>query len=163
MMARRHPFRTTPMSRDLLVAYLGAEYRIDPDGRALLLHVGAPAPPALARMLPAARYTLVTAWNPRSQPRDHACNHAADAALRTELAMHGLACLRACASDGNGRWHEPGWLVAGLRARRADALARRLGQAGVLHWEAGTPVRLRMYLPRPRRVELHPSVDWPGP
>src|SRR5690606_7349212 len=58
MMARRHPFRTIPMSRDLLVAYLGAEYRIDPDGSGLLLHVGAPAPPALARMLPAARYTL---------------------------------------------------------------------------------------------------------
>ncbi len=150
------------MSRDLLDAYLAARYRIDPDGACLALRVGTPAPAALASVLPAASYTLVTAWNPRSLPREQADNHAADAALHTGLLAHGMQCLRTCACDGNGRWREPGWLVAGLHAPGADALARRLGQAAILHWQAGAPVRLRMYMPRPPGI-VHPCVDWPGP
>ncbi len=89
-----------------------------------------------------------------------AANAAADATLRWELEALGLVRRRSVASDADARWEEPGWLVAGLDAAAADALARRHGQAAILHWRQGEPVRLRMYRARPEGHGEHRWVDW---
>ncbi len=146
----------------LLAAYLAARYEVHAAGGLLRLRIGVPAPPALAEALPARGWTLVTAWNPGSRPCDEAANRRADAALQADLDALGLRRLAASNSDGSGQWHEPGWLVADLATDDADALARRYGQAGILHWSAGTAVRLRMYLPRPPGADS-PWVDWVRP
>ena len=57
-------------------------------------------------------------------------------------------------------WRELGWLVAGLEPHMLDALAHEFGQAGVLHWEPGHPVRLKMYLRRPSDAPPVPHIDW---
>ena len=146
------------MTGPLLQAYMSARYEIELDGGRLRLRIGEPAP-ALERAWPGACYALLTAFNPGSRRLPDAANRAADAALRTDLAAAGLRCLRSHSSDGKGRWVEPGWLVAGLDAEAADRLARRYGQAAILHWKAGEAVRLRMYLPRSPGIEP-PYVDW---
>jgi hypothetical protein len=147
------------MTAGLLKAYLDARYEVELAAGRVLLHVGQPAP-ALERALPAPCYALLTAWNPQSEPREDEANRAADADLQAELTALALTRLRAHGGDGVGHWHEPGWLVAGLEAAQADHLARRYGQAGILHWRHGEPVRLRMYGPRPPG-DLPPHVDWP--
>ncbi len=163
MAQHRIPGDDTP---GLLEAYLAAVYRVDVGGTWLALWVGQPAPAALDAARPVcpgneAAWTLVTAWNPQSRPQDPAANAAADAALRAELDARGLARLRAIGGSPDGCWEEQGWLVAGLDAAAADALARRHDQAGLLHWRAGEPVRLRMYRPRPAHAP--PCVDWLPP
>ncbi len=144
----------------LLEAYLAARYEVRGPAGPAALRIGEAVPPALADALPAGRWTLLTAWNPGSRPRDDASNRQADAALQAELDALGLRRLPASSSDGSGQWHEPGWLVADLGTAGADALARRYGQAGILHWPTDGPVRLRMYLARPAGVAGSPWVDW---
>ena len=63
---------------------------------------------------------------------------------------------------GAGAWREPGWLLADLDAALGDALAREFGQAGVLAWRRGEPVRLRMLLGRPAQAEPADHTDWAG-
>ncbi|WP_024890757.1 DUF3293 domain-containing protein [Luteimonas huabeiensis] len=147
----------------LLDAYLHARYAVQAGGRWRALRIGAPPPSALLRALPGAtRFGVITAWNPGSVPCDARRNAAADRRLRAALdALSPVAPLRtrACAPDGG--WQEPGWLVPGLEAATLDALARRFGQLGTLHWAAGGPVRLRMdAAPPPGAAERSPYVDW---
>ena len=136
-------------SAALLAAYAAARYEVHAPGGVLCLKPGVPAPPALARTLPASIWTLLTAWNPGSRPCPEADNRHADVSLQRQLDELGLRRLPAVNSDASGAWREPGWLVADLATPAADGLARRYGQAGILHWPAGYPVRLRMYLPAP--------------
>jgi len=152
-----------PATAALLQAYLAAAYRVRLADGWQPLRIGEPAP-ALAQCLPARAWTLVTAWNPQSLPQAAAANAAADAALQSALDAAGLRRLPATGGDAAGTWHEDGWLVADLPAAQADRLAQRLGQAGVLHWRHGEPVRLRMYRPRPAGIDAPPWVDWvPAP
>src|SRR5690606_29273008 len=91
-----HSIRPAPDAAALLAAYLRARYRVAlAPGRWLELHVGRPPPEPLARWQPRAPLTLVTAWNPRSQPRTEAENARADAALRADLAAAGWPVLPA--------------------------------------------------------------------
>ncbi|HET6396868.1 MAG TPA: DUF3293 domain-containing protein [Pseudoxanthomonas sp.] len=148
-----------PATRALLSAYLQAAYVARLDGTWLPLRIGQPAPAALERALPGGWRTLVTAWNPRSVPRDEARNRRADLRLQADLDALQAPRLPACGGDASGHWREEGWLAAGLGPAQADALARRHGQAAILHWRAGEAVRLRMYLPRPAEGDLG-FVDW---
>lgn len=147
----------------LLAAYLAARYRFEFAGRWWPLAVGQPAPPVLAQVAPARRWSLLTAYNPHSVAQPPAVNTAADVALQAALEAIGATILRAAASAPDGSWEEPGWLVGGLEDGEADALARRHGQAGILHWHGGGPVRLRMYRAcTPGREQQRPCVDWIG-
>lgn len=182
-MAQNSIPRRAPATDRLLAAYLGARYQVCLDGRAWsVLEIGQPAPAALAEFLPATPCSLVTAWNPQSVTRSREANEAADAALRAELDGLGVPVLRALAGQAEdgfvpdfGRagprrdapgpcprqdWSEPGWLLGGLDTAATDALARRYGQAGILHWRQGEPVRLRMYRPPPAGHDRHRWVDW---
>nr|WP_257644316.1 DUF3293 domain-containing protein [Luteimonas salinisoli] len=103
---------------------------------------------------------MLSAWNPRSRPLAEALNRAADAHLAQAIRASGRRALRASAAAPDGGWREPGWLVAGIDAAALDALALRFGQLGVLHWQRGRTVRMRMYGARPADLDPHPCVDW---
>ena len=144
---------------ELAAAYAAAEYAVVMDGDALPLHVGLPASD-LEAYRPALRYALITAWNPASAPHSDAANETADAALVARLDAAGIARQPAEGYSSDGRWREPGWLLFDVSEMGLDLLAREFGQAGVLTWTPGEPVRLRMQLSRPERAGELTWVDW---
>jgi hypothetical protein len=144
----------------LAAAYALAEYAVVLDGDALRLTVGERADD-LEAYWPAQRYGFITAWNPRSAPQSDAANETANAALMARLDAIGAARQPAHAFDKDGQWREAGWLVADVEPSLLDLLGREFGQAGMLAWAFGEPVRLRMLMPRPAGVELA-DVDWVG-
>lgn len=144
---------------ELVRAYAAAEYGATVEGRTCALQVGAPAP-AFESAWPASRYGFVTAWNPASSPQPDAANEEADTRLRARLDRLGAARVPAWAQAPDGRWREPGWLLADLPLHELDALAREFGQAGTLCWSQGEPVRLRMLMAAPANAAGLPCVDW---
>lgn len=147
---------------ELAAAYADAEYRVALDGDTLSLRVGDPASD-LEAYWPAARYAFITAWNPASEPLSDAANKAADTRLVSRLDAAGTARQPAWAHDGQLGWREPGWLLADAHDREIDLLAREFGQAGVLSWNRGEPVRLRMLLTRPQDSGPCEHTDWATP
>lgn len=133
---------------ELASAYAVADYAVRLDGDALTLRVGEPAAD-LEAYWPAKRYVFITAWNPASQPHSDISNQQADACLVAQIDALGAPRQAAWAQDGSGDWCEPGWLVADIELTTADTLAREFGQAAVLAWQRGEPVRLRMLLQQP--------------
>ncbi|UJB21211.1 MULTISPECIES: DUF3293 domain-containing protein [Lysobacter] len=144
---------------ELALAYAAAEYAVALDGDALPLRVGRPARD-LEAYWPAARYVFVSAWNPASQPHSDSANQTADERLVARLVAAGVQRHAAWAQDQTGQWREPGWLLADLDDAPANALARDFGQAGVLAWRRGEPVRLRMLIARPPDAESAEHTDW---
>lgn len=133
------------MQSDQLTAFLSARYRVEAaDGQAFV-HIGKPAEDAERLLGVPGPYALVTAFNPWGKTREASGNEAADKALAEAIDALSLLRWRALNAAPDGRWVEPGWLVAGIQTADLDALARRFGQRGVLHWERGAPVRLRLY------------------
>jgi Protein of unknown function (DUF3293) len=147
---------------ELAAVYAAAEYAVLLDGDALQLHVGDRATD-LEAYWPAQRYGFITAWNPASVPHSEAANETANDALVARLDAAGIARQPAHAFDRQGQWREPGWLVADVDPHTLDLLARQFGQAGVLDWLYGEPVRLRMMLPRPPHADPDDLIDWAPP
>ncbi len=146
---------------ELAAAYAAARYAVALDGDAIALHVGQPATD-LEAYWPLARYGFVTAWNPASVPQSDAANEAANAQLVARLDALSLPRQPANAYDAGGGWCESGWVVGDIDPELLDRLGREFGQAGVLAWERGEPVRLRMLMPRPGRCPDAPGIDWAG-
>lgn len=144
---------------ELATAYAQAEYAVRLDGDIFRLKVGKPAGDVEAYW-PADCYAFISAWNPASRPTPDTINQSADSSLVAQLKAIGAPHQPAWAEDTSGDWHEPGWLVAGLDPHMLDALAHEFGQAGVLHWEHGHPVRLKMYLARPTSAPPALHIDW---
>lgn len=144
---------------ELATAYAQADYAVRLDGDTFRIEVGKPAGDVEAYW-PAHRYAFITAWNPASHPQSDAVNQSADSSLVAQLKAIGAPHQPAWAEDSTGDWRELGWLVAGLEPHMLDALAHEFGQAGVLHWEPGHPVRLKMYLRRPSDAPPVPHIDW---
>lgn len=144
---------------ELAAAYAAAEYCVLLDGETLPLRVGDPAAD-LEAYWPARRYLFITAWNPASEPRSDTANAIADALLVGRLDETGTARHPAWAEDPSGDWREPGWLLADLAPDHCVRLAQEFGQAGVLAWERGQPVRLRMMVDRPVDTAASTCIDW---
>jgi hypothetical protein len=145
---------------ELAKAYAQARYVVMLDGDPLPLHVGQPAPDVEAYW-PARRYGLVTAWNPASMPPlSEAANQAADAALVARLDALGLSREPAFAFDQTGQWREASWLLRDVEPAVVDMLGREFGQAAVLAWSSGEPVRLRMLMTRPAQATPDDAVEW---
>ncbi|GAB3383566.1 DUF3293 domain-containing protein [Lysobacter fragariae] len=144
---------------ELAAAYAAADYAVVMDGDALHLRVGEQALD-LEAYWPARRYAFITAWNPASVPHSEASNDAANTALMARLDAAGLTRQPAQAFDLEGEWREAGWLVFDASEHLLEQLAQEFGQAGVLFWEAGEPVRLRMMFPAPPRAVEMAHVDW---
>jgi len=144
----------------LAAAFAKAHYRVPELGPAGVVHVGVVAQ-ALEQAMPAHGYGFITAWNPDSEPSSRIDNDRADGALVAELDALRTRRLRAFASDARGGHREDGWLVMDLPLAQLDRLARRFGQDGVLAWQAGAAVRLRLYHGAPgSRVASAPWIDW---
>lgn len=144
---------------ELAIAYAVADYAVVLDGDTFALRVGEPAPD-LEAYWPATHYVFITAWNPASEPRSDTANETADALLVAQLDAAGAMRQAAWAEDPNGDWREPGWLVADLDPATRDLLAYEFGQAGVLTWQRGQPVRLRMLMACPGNGRASASTDW---
>lgn len=144
---------------ELATAFADAEYAAVLDGDALALRVGEPATD-LEAYWPAQRYAFITAWNPASVPLSDSANETANASLIARLEAAGLSRHPAHAYDRSGEWREAGWLVANIDPKLLDQLGREFGQAGVLAWARGEPVKLRMLLPRPPHAASDPHVEW---
>jgi hypothetical protein len=147
---------------ELATAYAAADYVVMLDGDTLPLRVGRPATD-LEAYSPASGYAFLTAWNPASEPRSDAANQAADALLVAQLDAAGAVRHPAWAQGPDGQWREPGWLVAGLHENELYRLALEFGQAAVLAWRSGEPVRLRMLMPRPPCAQAAAYTDWVAP
>jgi len=146
---------------ELADTYAAAEYAVVLDGDALSLQVGQPASD-LEAYWPAQGYVFITAWNPASTPHSDTANEAADAELVARLDAAGVQRQPAWAQDPGGDWREPGWLLADLDETTVDLLAREFGQAGVLAWQRGEPVRLRMLLEKPPGAPASEFTEWAG-
>lgn len=133
---------------ELAAAYARAGYQVLLDGDVLPLQVGRPACD-LEAYWPAERYAFITAWNPASTPHSDTANAAADALLVDQLDARGIRRQPAWAESPDGAWREPGWLIADVDRSNCDRLAQEFGQAGLLYWTRGEPVRLRMLVERP--------------
>lgn len=144
---------------ELAAAYAAAHYAVVLDGDAIPLRVGESAGDVEAYWA-ARRYAFITAWNPASRPLSEEANNLADARLVARMQVLDLSFHPAWASDHDRQWRESGWLIADVDPSTLDALAGEFGQAGVLHWEHGEPVRLRMMLQRPGDCADRPCVDW---
>lgn len=146
---------------ELADAYAQAEYAVVLDRDALPIHVGEPARDVEAYW-PASRYGFITAWNPASVPHSDTANETANAALVARLDAIGASRQPAHAFDREGLWREEGWLVTGIGDALLDLVAREFGQAGVLAWSFGEPVRLRMQMARPAGAVPREFIDWAG-
>ena len=144
---------------ELATAYAAAHYAVVLDGDAIALRVGEPACDVEAYWA-ARSYAFITAWNPASRPLSEEANNLADARLVARMDVLGLAFHPAWASDHDRQWRESGWLIADVEPVLLDALAAEFGQAGVLYWEHGEAVRLRMFLRCPGGSPEQPFVDW---
>ena len=142
----------------LAAAYHAARYVADTPSGTFVVVVGELAS-VLEATIEADSFAFITAWNPASQPRGKDQNEAADARLVVELDALAIRRWPMQASAPDGRWGEPGWLLAGIDPAALDHLARTFGQAGTLFWRRGTPVRLRMVLPKPPGARCD-ATDW---
>ncbi|WP_057658710.1 DUF3293 domain-containing protein [Pseudoxanthomonas dokdonensis] len=152
----------------LAQAWLSAHYAVEAgedvpftvDGP-LAFRVGGTAP-VIERCWPAARYLFITAWNPAAVLVPPRHNQLADARLQQQLRQLRLSMHPASACDAGGGCYERGWLVPQATTAQADRLARAFGQGGVLVWDAGQAVRLRMMWPPPPKAPAHRYIDWAG-
>ena len=145
----------------LAAAFADARYRVPELGDAGNVHVGTETG-ALEAALPAECYAFITAWNPDSEADRKPDNDRADGELVAELDRLGVQRLRAEAQDAQGGHREEGWLVLDLPLDQLDRLARTFGQDGVLSWNAGEAVRLRLYHDEPADTASMLWVDWAG-
>lgn len=103
--------------------------------------LGAERIPAFTPAWAAARWGVVTAWNPAGQAQGRAANRAAQARLRVAASRwpgHGGV-------NGDGDWQEPTLILTGISLRDVAALGEAFGQAAVL-WGSGARAAL-VWLP----------------
>ena len=149
------------LTAELAAAYACAHYFVSIGHREWLFGVGQLAGD-IERQLGAASYTFITAWNPAPEAASVAENMEADLRLQARLKQTGHAHHSSLGSNAQGGAVEYGWVVLDMGVEASDALAREFSQAGLLYWQHGEPVRLRMLWPRPVGVADDPYVDWAG-
>lgn len=149
---------------NLLHAYLAADYRWQHDADWHDLRIGLPAPGPELVHGDATGFAVLSAWDPQSVPRPEPVNRRADQSLHDALLASGKIFVPAFSSAPDRSWREPSWMVMDLPMDDLDLLGRRFGQLGMLTWQRGQAVRLRMMAARPDRLddpfELLGFVDW---
>lgn len=125
---------------ELVQAYRRARYRVDADPP-FEMGVDQPSIDAdrLLERAQASSAALLTAYNPRSQPRPAPENEAAQASLLAALGRH--PCFGA-EGRGEGWPPEPSVLALGVARTEAAALARRFHQHAYLYLEPRRLVEL---------------------
>lgn len=122
------------LAPELIAQYRQSTYRFELGGETVRMRVD-DASAGLAeahRRHGVASSAFLTAWNPRSEPRDERENDARNEALRSDLRRIGLGWLEAKGVAADESWEEPSLLVLGIGEEAARALARRYGQNAFL-------------------------------
>lgn len=124
---------------ELLSIYRQTVWSVDaPDGR-LTVRPGTLAPAALRPS------SIVTAYNPASQPHSTGQNQSADQALLASIRALGLHPWRTLAhgtgSDASA-WDEPGWCLPGDTFDAAVDLGRGFGQNAIMWIDAAGAVAM---------------------
>jgi hypothetical protein len=134
------------MDETLAQAYRQTDYRVRLEcGGVAVIHIGSPAPPALLTWIGHRPWSVITAFNPMSQPTSRAANRTAQRALLANLCAHpDTAVVRAALGVGTKSWREPSLFIVGPAQNAMDELCRRyrqhacvLGiglQTARLHW-----------------------------
>lgn len=134
-----------PLDATRIGIFAAARYRVLTGALPLDLYVGQ-RNPHLNECWPGARsFALITACNPGGMPLDEAVNAARQRQLSTRVEAAGVTRLPTLASDVDGRFAEPGWLLCDPEPQWRDEIARSFGQMAILAWRADLPVRLRCY------------------
>ena len=107
--------------------YSDAIYEVDLPAGTVAFRVGAPAPPALPRLL-----ALITAWNPGAARPGEAENRAANLRLEAEITRHGWTWFPARGRNAAATHVEPSFAIRDIRPGDALALARQFGQAAIV-------------------------------
>src|SRR5436190_2642836 len=132
---KRHPM---PLTRELLEAYRNAEYVVFVEPR-IVMRVGEPNAEldALLAREGAGIAAFITAANPPGEPRAHAENAVATAALQHLVSAAGYPHYLGEGRDARGTWAEPSFLVNGIYRANAEALGRLFQQNAIVYCEAG--------------------------
>ena len=149
------------LAAQLAVDYAAAHYFVTIGHQEWLFGVGRPAAD-IERQLPAHSYLFITAWNPAPEAASRADNLAADERLQGLIRNSAVAHYTSLGSNAQGGAVEHGWLILDAPLQTADRWARQFGQAAVLYWIRGEPVRLRMLWPRPDGNSDQPHTEWAG-
>jgi hypothetical protein len=131
------------MDETLLAAYRATTYRVRlVRGGWAAIRIDAPLPPALLGLVGEDCWSVLTAWNPQSEPRARAENRDAQHRLLGELKTCGRAIV---AAEGVGdSWREASLFVVGPDTTMVDIHARRYRQNAYVHGKAAGPAMLRI-------------------
>ncbi|RDI99671.1 DUF3293 domain-containing protein [Dyella solisilvae] len=138
------------MDERLLAAYLATDYRVRLTGGGWAsIRIGHPLPPALRLLVGSQFWSVITAWNPRSQHQPRRDNRRAQQALLTNLrALADVQAIRGAAGVGqDGQWREPSLFLLGPKQEALDRLAQRFGQHAYVHGRGDGVARLRLLPP----------------
>ena len=131
------------MDETLLAAYRATVYRVRlARGGWAAVRIDAPLPRELLALVGAHCWSVLTAWNPHSEPRPRADNRDAQHRLLDEL-KHCCEAIVVAEGVGN-RWREASLFAIGPDAATMDTYARRYQQNGYVHGEAAGPAMLRI-------------------
>jgi len=109
---------------------------------------------------PAATAAFLTAANPRSERRSDEDNRRRMAELDQALSAAGHRRLEGEGRDPAGGWAEPSFLVLGIEAAEALALARRFEQNGFVWCERGAAPELALTARSRLVLDTHVWLDW---
>jgi len=138
------------MHEALLAAYQATDYRVRlARGGWAVIRIGQMLPPELLALAQTRPWGFITAWNPRSEAAPRTANRLAQKTLLSHLRAlpETLSIRPGIGVAADGRWREPSWWVIGPSIPALDALARRFGQFGYLHGQAGAAAQLHLLPP----------------
>ena len=133
------------MDEALVEAYRTTRYLVCLDGVDWAeLRVDQPLPDALQALVGERCWGFITAWNPRSLPREKSLNLAAQrelfAALKDLPDCHVLPAI----GIGTNGWSEPSLFVTGPVPAMLDTLANEFEQNAYVHGQGVSPAQLRL-------------------
>jgi hypothetical protein len=133
------------MDKSLIEAFGDTDYRVclDPAEWASI-RIGQPPPASLRTIIGRRPWGLITAWNPRSQPRADADNLAAQRELLSALSRSPEALIFPAIGVGTSGWSEPGLFAIGPDPATCDQLARHHRQLAYVHGHADGIAVLRL-------------------
>jgi hypothetical protein len=131
------------MDETLLAAYRATTYRVRlACGGWAGIRVDAPLPRELLGLVGADCWSVLTAWNPHSEPRSRAANRIAQHRLLDELKAR---CQTIVAAEGVGSaWREASLFAIGPDTATIDTYARRYRQNAYVHGKAAGLAMLRV-------------------
>lgn len=132
------------MDERLLAAYRATVYgvRLTQGGRAAI-RIGEPLPDTLHSLAGHHPWSVVTAWNPASQPQHRTVNRAAQRRLLATLKRDPQTLAVVAANGAAAGWHEASLFVVGPDIAAMDALLAPYGQYAYVAGVANGPAMLR--------------------